>query len=154
MKPVTARNRGFTLIELMITVAILAIVTSMAVGGYRQYLRRAGRVDATSALLRLASAQEKFYMQNGLYAAGAEMATAPPAGLGIEGTERGYYSLAIEIPAGGAATGFFATATVSPGSNQGDDKDCWVFGINERGVRTAQSQNGDSGAAVIDRCWR
>ena len=48
---VTARGRGFTLIELMITVAILAIVTSLAVGGYRQYLRRAARVDATSALL-------------------------------------------------------------------------------------------------------
>ena len=82
------------------------------------------------------------------------MATAPPAGLGIEGTERGYYSLAIEIAAGGAAIGFTATATVDPASNQADDEDCWVFGINERGLRTAQSKSGDTGAAVVDRCWR
>ncbi len=145
---------GFTLIELLITVAILAIVTSIAVGGYRQYVRRAGRVDATSALLRLASAQEKFYAQNGRYADDGEMAAAPPAGLGVEGSERGYYTLGIVISADGPAVGYTASATVDPSSNQADDEDCWVFGIDERGLRTAQSHAGDSGQPVTERCWR
>jgi type IV pilus assembly protein PilE len=150
----TARTRGFTLIELLITVAILAIVTSIAVGGYRQYVRRAARVDATSALLRLAAAQEKFYAQNGRYAADTERAAAPPAGLGIAGTERGYYTLAVAIAAGGPAVGYTATATVDTASDQADDEDCWVFGIDERGLRTAQSRGGGTGQAVTDRCWR
>lgn len=145
MSPVKARTTcGFTLIELLITVALLGIIATLAVGGYRQYVRRAARVDATSALLRVASAEEKFYAQNGRYA-------DTPAGLGIENTERGYYALAIQIPAAGPAVGFTATATVNPGSSQADDEDCWVFSINERGLRNAESRSGDS---VTDRCWR
>jgi type IV pilus assembly protein PilE len=151
-----ARERAFTLVELLITLAILGIVATLAVGGYREYVRRASRVDATAALLRLASAQEKFYAQNGRYAGAgaAEMTDAPPYGLGIEGTERGYYALAIEVPAGGSAVGFTATATVDTGSNQADDEDCWVFRIDERGRRTAESRSGDSGTTVTNRCWR
>jgi type IV pilus assembly protein PilE len=154
VRPGGSAARGFSLIELLITIAIVAIVTTIAVGGYRQYVRRAGRVDASSALLRLASAQEKFYAQNGQYADDGARAAAPPAGLGIEGTERGYYDLALALAAGGAAVGYTATATVNAGENQADDEDCWIFGINERGLRTAASRTGDTGAAVTERCWK
>jgi type IV pilus assembly protein PilE len=152
VRPRTGREHGFTLIELLITVAILGILGTLAVAGYRQYVRRAGRVDATSALLRLASAQEKFYAQNGQYA--DDMAAAPPDGLGIDGSERGYYALAIAPAAGGLAVGFTATATVDPDSNQADDEDCWIFRIDERGLRRAESRSGDGGPTVTDRCWR
>jgi type IV pilus assembly protein PilE len=138
----------------MVTLAILAIVTSLAVGGYRQYMKRANRVDATSALLRLASAQEKFYAQNGQYADAAALAEAPPAGLGIAGTERGYYTLDIQPDADGAAVGFSATATVAADGPQADDAECWVFSVNERGLRGAETRDGDASAAITDRCWR
>jgi type IV pilus assembly protein PilE len=154
VRPRAGREHGFTLIELLITVAILGIISTLAVAGYRQYVRRAGRVDATAALLRLASAQEKFYAQNGQYADAVDMATAPPDGLGIDGSERGYYTLAIAPAADGLAVGFTATATVDPDSSQADDEDCWIFGINERGLRSAESRSGDGGPTVTDRCWR
>lgn len=145
---------GFTLIELLVTVAIVALLATMATAGYRQYLRRANRVDATAALLRLASAQEKFYTQNGQYADAGAMATAPPAGLGIAGTERGYYALDIELPPGGAVVGFTARATVAQAGAQADDADCWVLAIDERGLRSAETRSGGTGAGVTERCWR
>ncbi len=147
-----AGAHGFSLIELLVTLAILAIVTTLAVGSYRQYLRRVNRVDATSALLRLAAAQEKFYAQNGQYT--DVLADAPPAGLGIGGTGRGYYDLAVQLDAGGAAIGYTATATVAGGGAQADDRDCWIFSINERGLRGAAPHGGSPDAAATDRCWR
>ena len=61
-------NRGFTLIEAMVVVVIIAIMASIGIPSYRQYMMRAQRADGTGALLRMASAQEKFYLQNNRYA--------------------------------------------------------------------------------------
>jgi Tfp pilus assembly protein PilE len=111
-------------------------------------------VDAASALLRIAAAQEKFYVQNGRYAGGAELDGPPPAGLGISGTERGYYALEITAAAEGLAVGYAATATARTDAGQRDDEDCWVFTVNERGVRAAATRAGGTGPEVTDRCWR
>lgn len=149
-----ADSRGYSLIELLVTVAIVAILATGAVAAYTQYVLRAARVDATGALLRLASAQEKFYAQNGQYAGADVMADAPPAGLGIGGTERGLYTLDIELDPGGPALGFAASATVDESSGQARDEDCWVFRIDSRGARSAETRDGDAGEAVTGRCWR
>ena len=69
-------NRGFTLIEAMVVVVIIAIMASIGIPSYRQYMMRAQRADGTGALLRMASAQEKFYLQNNRYAGAGEMAPA------------------------------------------------------------------------------
>jgi type IV pilus assembly protein PilE len=148
------RRAGFSLVELLVTLAILSIITTFAIGGYRQYLIRANRVDATAALLRIASGQEKYYAQNGGYAGDAELATAPPDGLGITGTERGFYTLAIAPAAGGLAVGYTATATADSSAGQQDDEDCRVFSINERGLRGAETSGGGTGPEITDRCWR
>lgn len=147
-------GRGFTLIELLITLAIVSIITTMAVGGYRSYLLRANRVDATATLLRIAAAQEKFYVQNGRYADTSELAEAPPAGLGIAGSAHGYYTLSIEIPDDDATRGFLALASAVSDGPQHDDDDCASFGIDERGRRSATTEDGSSGAEVTARCWR
>jgi type IV pilus assembly protein PilE len=147
-------RRGFTLIELLVTLVVLSIILSFAIPGYRQYVQRASRVDATSALLRISAAQEKFYVQNGRYAGDDELDDAPPAGLGIGGTEQGYYALAITPAAEGLTVGYTASATARTDSSQSDDDDCWVFTINERGIRAAETRAGGTGTDVTERCWR
>jgi type IV pilus assembly protein PilE len=129
------KMRGMTLMELVAVVAIVALLSSIAIPTYRELLLRSHRAEAKSALLNLAAAQEKFYLQNNTYT--DELATAPPAGLGLAATtERGYFTVAI----GAAdADGFTATATAAGG--QAKDTSCATFTINQAGARTATSSN-------------
>ena len=69
------RATGLTLIELVVVVAIVALLGAIAVPGYRTHLLRVHRVEAKAALLGLAAAQEKFYLQHHRYAADAELDT-------------------------------------------------------------------------------
>ena len=146
------RQTGMTLIELMIVVVVLGIIIAIGVPSYRGYIIRANRVDATSALLRLAANQERFYMQNNIYASNAQLAAALPAGLGIPATDHGYYDLAIAAAGGGLTVGYTASAAVVNGESQGSDTDCWVFTVNEMGLRTARKK-----APPVDNtgvCWQ
>jgi type IV pilus assembly protein PilE len=131
---------GFTLIELMITVALLAIITMISVTSYRQYMLRANRTDASAILLRIAAAQEKWYLNNNQYS------DDPVADLRIGATsERGYYSVTI-IRNADPAIGYTAIATPADGSRQSTDTDCQQLSINETGQRA-------STPAGIDVCW-
>jgi type IV pilus assembly protein PilE len=148
-------GRGFTLIELLIVIVIMAILATVSVGGYRRYMQRANRVDATSALLRISAAQERFYLQNNRYATTAdELADPPSAGLGISSTQHGYYDLAVAAGPDGAAAGYLATATAASDSAQADDDDCRSLSIDQSGQRSATNAGGTSNAEVTARCWR
>jgi len=57
--------QGFTLIELMITVAVIALLATIALPSYRGYVVRANRTDAQQTLLRAAQALERYYVTNG-----------------------------------------------------------------------------------------
>lgn len=149
------KARGFTLIELLIVVMIVAILASLSVGGYRQYVQRANRVDATSALLMISAAQERFYLQNNRYATTQEELNDPPsAGLGISGTQHGLYDLAVVAGPDGAASGYIATATAASDASQRSDDDCRVFSIDQSGQRGAANADGTEGAEITARCWR
>jgi len=131
-------SRGMTLIELMIVIVIVAVLASIAVPSYRQYVLRSHRTEAKAALMNVAAAQEKFYLQNNTYT--DNLSDAPPTGLGIPGTtEHGYYTIAID--AGADATAFAVTAT--PAGGQAADTHCASFSIDQAGVKTATN----------DDCW-
>lgn len=136
---------GVTLIELLTVIVVLAILASIAVPSYRNYLIRAQRTEATTALLNLQAAQEKFYLQNNAYT--DQVAAAPPAGLGLMATtERGFYNIAVVLGAGGQS--YTASATPVAGAGQSDDTRCTGFSLTDTGTRNA---SGPGGAAY---CWR
>jgi len=140
------RTQGITLIELMVVVAVLAIIASIAVPSYRSYLRRAQRADATAELLRVRTAQEKFFLQNGRYATVDEFDNPKNlGGLGFTGTsEHGYYTISID-PVTWTNTTFTAQATAT--GAQAADSACQTFSITETGVR-------DSDPGAITTCWK
>jgi type IV pilus assembly protein PilE len=144
-----SRERGVTLLELMAVVVIIGILASIAIPSYRSYLLRAQRTDATAALLQIAAAQEKFYLQNNAYADNDHIDDAPPAGLGIPKTEHDYYTLA--IASDNLSLRFTATATQKAGGPQAKDKDCKSFTIDQAGTRGAVNQ---SDADNTPGCWR
>ena len=153
-RPATAQA-GFTLVELMVTLAVIAIISSLSVVSYRQYVRRANRVDGTSALLHLSAAEERYYLQHDQYATtAAELADPPPAGLGITDTQQGLYEISVAASADGAAVGYIATATASGAGSQRDDDDCQVFTIDQSGTRGASDSGGAESAEITARCWR
>ena len=149
----SSQQWGFTLIEMMVVVLLLSIIMGLSIPGYRQYVQRANRTDATSDLLRLAAGQERFYLQNGTYATNAQLAAAPPAGLGFTGgkSKRGYYNMAITVA---NATRFTATATADGAEKQKDDYKCKTFRINESGLREAADDGGVYSATTAEECWR
>lgn len=62
-----SRLRGFTLVELMIVVAIIGILASIALPAYNEHIRKARRADAQTALMELAQHMERHYTINNSY---------------------------------------------------------------------------------------
>ncbi len=134
------KTRGFTLIELVIVVTILLILGALAIPNYRNYVLRANRSDAMTALLHIAAAQEKFYMQNNTYtndltASGLNVDTLSP---------NKHYAISVT---GASANGFLAKANPADSGHQSDDTQCTEFRVNQDGTKSA------SGSAA-DKCWR
>lgn len=72
-------SRGFTLIEIMIAVLIIAILATVVLPSYNDSVKKSRRADAQAALLGLAQAMERFYSEQGTYAGAAGTALAPAA---------------------------------------------------------------------------
>jgi type IV pilus assembly protein PilE len=146
--PRRTRPGGFTLVELLIAIVIVAILSAIAIPGYRSYVQRAQRTEAKTALLRAQGAQEKFFVQYNRYA--AALAPAAPDGLGIPGTtETGLYTLVLALTDGG--TGFRITATARAGGAQDDDSRCATLSIDNNGLKGARNS---AGADTTQECWR
>lgn len=135
-----SKQQGFSLIELLITVVIISIITSIALPSYQEHVKRSHRTDATAALLLVAAEQEKFYLANNAY-------TTTLSDLGIDGTQEGYYTL--EITSSDLTTQFVATATPKSGEPPASDGKCTEFSLDSAGTRRALKDSTDN----TSYCW-
>ena len=127
------KQRGFTLIELMIVVAIIGILATIAYPSYIAFVEKSRRGDAIATLADYRIAQEKWRANNISYAAST-------GALSLDSTSRdAYYDMTI-VSAG--TTSYSVTA--EPTGVQSDD-DCGSFGIDENGPDYTAGADAD--------CW-
>ena len=101
-------QKGFTLIELMIVVAIIGILAAIAIPAYQDYTIRAQVTEGLNLADAVKVAVADYYTQNGAFPA-AGLATAAPAGLGFTAASTGKYST-VDILAAGVIQATFANA--------------------------------------------
>jgi type IV pilus assembly protein PilE len=149
------RVDGFTLIELMIAVAIIGILVKLAYPAYTQSVLKSHRAEAKGALLDLASREERYFGTANQYtasaptlgyASGTTLTSAAP--LSVMTGNSSYYSLYIVVPdpaAPASAPSFLATAS-AVGSQVKDTK-CANFTLSQSGVQAV------SGTDPAANCW-
>lgn len=148
-------SHGFTLIELMVVVVIATILVSIAVPSYMSQVRESRRTEAKTAVLDLASREERFFSTNGaLY-------SIAPADLGYVGAfpanvaPDNYYQINVCSPAANCdpnanpppAPSYYITATPVAGTSQAGDAQCQSFSVDSTG------QQFSTGTLPAPQCW-
>lgn len=139
----SSRQRGITLIELMVVVMIVGILASIAYPGYEEYTRRAKRAEAKALLSDISARMERYYFDNNTY-------TDDPTDLGYGSANpesaEGHYTASLEDgPSGDIQTSYLARVTPAAPF---DDSKCDELTLDSRGTK------GSSVTANVDACWR
>jgi len=127
-------NRGFTLIEIMIVIAIIGIVITIAAPSYTEYLKKGRRAEVVSLLSEQAQILERFYTRNNVYTGATGLSTG-----------NDFYTLTPTL----TDQTFVLTATRKSGTAMATDK-CGDFTLTNTGVRSMN--NATTGLTTKD-CW-
>lgn len=134
------RSAGFTLIEMLITVAVLSILAAIAYPSYQDQVRKSRRAEAQSLLMDIGTRQQQRLLDVRSYAA-----STAELNVNIPSSVRPHYTITINAPAGATPPTF--TASAAPRSGQAQDK-CGTLGIDNTNTKTAVK-----GGTAQTGCW-
>lgn len=127
------KSNGFTLMELMVVVAIIGVISAIAFPSYSSYMKKSRRADAKVGLSKIADKQERYYLQQNIYA-------TTTAVLGLANpviSDEGYYKITVESGAGVAG---FTLKAVAVGVQTSDTTtsagDCRTMYLSSTGAKT------------------
>jgi type IV pilus assembly protein PilE len=143
------KYKGITLIELMIVIAIVGIIASIAYPSYQAHIVKTHRANSAATLLEYSQFMERFFSETGSYTgAPAAITQSPNDGSSAK------YNITRAITGGGSAY----TITATPTATQNDTK-CGVLTLNQAGVKcfvvggTTKCSNVAADSAVVADCW-
>lgn len=132
---------GFTLIEVMIVVVIIAILAAIALPSYQKYIQKSRRVDARESLTRIATLQERYFFQKSKY-------SEAESDFGGTTSPEGWYTIDVAC-ADDTCVAYTATATAT--GAQSNDSECAKFTIDQT---LKQSATKKGGGDTSDICWK
>jgi prepilin-type N-terminal cleavage/methylation domain-containing protein len=138
------KQGGFTLLELMIVVAVIGILAMIAYPSYSDYVRRGKIAEATSTLMNVRSGMERFFLDNRTYA-GSDAAANLPCDVATMGAGKKYFTFACSNL--GTST---YTVTASGVAAQGMTN--FVYTIDQQNTRTT-TITGTPGWNATVNCW-
>ena len=144
--PYPSGQTGFTLIEVMIVVAIIGILSSIAYPSYTEYVRRGHRADARADLLQAQLWMERAATATGLYPTNSDLTKVLPEAL--SGSNDASKRYQIKMKSSTEADYILIAERKSTGSQAGDK--CGDFTLSSTGVKGAD--NLTSGTTAAD-CW-
>lgn len=141
-------NKGFTLIELMIALAIVAILAAVAVPNYQSYMIKTRRVIAGACLIELSQFMERFYSMNLRYDKDKDGTDVALPNTQCRTDLNGYYTFSIATTPAIAARSYVLQAVPQGAQSSKDPKACGTLTINQTGQKTA------AGATTkVADCW-
>jgi type IV pilus assembly protein PilE len=124
------RQRGFTLLELMVTVASVGVGAARALPAYQEQLRKSRRADAKQALLAVAQTMEKYFTENARYTTTSGSATCPGAAVIVTPSPEGYYAIS-----GACSSDNTFTLTATAQGAQASDTHCATLTYTSTNVK-------------------
>ncbi len=150
-------NQGFSLIELMITVAIIGIIASVAFPAYTSYIAKASRADARAQLMQASQFLQRFYAANDSYSADRANNTVMsqmPANL-LQSPASGTKLYDLVMPAGASNTTaqFLIQMVPTTGASMSSDQ-CGTLTLTSTGVRGCVVGSTACSTTLRDTCWK